>query len=125
MFTVDGTDFNIPCSIQRTATVESSSISGMLLDKTYFNDVIATYLSYDITVAVPFGMEEDYAALYEILSEPTAEHSFILPYNQEDVEVTARVESITDTFYRHERGANIWRGINFTITSTRPDKEPE
>lgn len=125
MITIDGAEYDFPCSIGRTAEIESSSISGMLLDKTYFNDVIATYLSYDVSLAIPSGMEDDYAALYETLSAPVPEHVFMLPYNQGSIEVTARVASISDTFYREEKGVNIWRGISFNIVSTRPDKEPE
>ena len=55
-FTIDGTEYQMPCSIQRQAEVKASNLSGDLLDGTYYNDVIGTYMTYTIGIAVPIGM---------------------------------------------------------------------
>ena len=70
MFTVDGMQWTFPCDIERVSEITASCISGMLLDKSYFNDVIGTFLTYSITLVVPFGEEATYATLYEIITEP-------------------------------------------------------
>lgn len=123
MFTVDGLEWNIPCQIDRTAEVRASEISGVLLDKTYFNDIMGTYMKYDISIAVPVGMEYDYANLYELLTDPVDAHSFTLPYNQSTVELTARVETISDRYYKSEDGTKVWRGIKFSVIANHPTKE--
>jgi hypothetical protein len=38
MFVLDGMSWDIPCDIERIAEMKASEISGMLLDKSYFND---------------------------------------------------------------------------------------
>lgn len=123
MFTVDGIEWNIPCNIDRTAEIRASDISGVLLDKTYFNDVMGTYMTYDISIAVPVGKEADYANLYELLTSPIDAHSFILPYNQSTIELTARVETISDRYYKSEDGVRVWRGIKFSVIANHPSKE--
>ena len=46
MFSVDGVQWDVPCRIVRTAEIAASEISGMLLDRTYFNDVLGTWMRY-------------------------------------------------------------------------------
>lgn len=125
MFTIDGIEWDVPCRIERMAEITASEISGLLLDKTYFNDVLGTYLRYNISIAVPIGMEEDYAELYEILTDPVDAHTFILPYNQTEVTITARVETVSDKYYRVENGNKIWRGTKFTAIAIHPTKSIE
>lgn len=122
MFTVDGIEWNIPCTIDRTAEVSASEISGMLLDKTYFNDIIGTFMMYDISIAVPVGMEGDYAALYEILTNPSESHSFVLPYNQTTIQITARVQTVSDRYYKKEGTRTVWRGTKFSVIANHPSK---
>lgn len=127
MFSIDGVDFDMPASIHRKANVKSSDISGDLLNGDYFNDVIGTYMEYEITVAVPVQREEDYSALYEILSDPVPYHNVRMPYNQTTIEFRARVETISDQLYRQDDrrtvfDRNIWRGTSFTVVASEPLK---
>lgn len=123
MWSVDGMQFDLPCSIERKASLTASEVSGMLLDKTYMNDVIGTFMEYTIKLAIPIGQEGDYVTLYEILTDPIDAHTWILPYNQGTIELTARVEVISDAYYKEENGVNIWRGIAFTVIANHPSKE--
>lgn len=124
VLTIDSITYNLPCSITRTATVKSSDLSGDLLDGSYYNDVIGTYLQYDVSIAVPTGMEAVYADLFEVLSSPVSEHTVTLPYNQTTKTFKCKIETISDKFYRREGTTNIWRGITFTCTGTEPIKQP-
>ena len=107
MFSVDGIQWTLPCDIERTAEMEASEISGMLLNKQYFNDVIGTYLRYTVRIVVPFGGEAEYSQLYEILTDPVDAHSFVLPYNRDNISITGRVERISDIYKRLPNGTTI------------------
>lgn len=122
MFTVDGMLWDFPCDINRTAEMSESEISGMLLNKQYFNDVVGTYLSYTVTLVVPFGQETKYAQLYEILTSPVESHTFIMPYNKGNITITARVKNIADVYRRMADGSVHWRGIRFDVISNAPTK---
>ena len=122
MFTVDGTQWTYPCDIERVSEVRPSEISGMLLNKNYFNDVIGTFLQYSITLVVPFGAEAEYATLYEILTAAVDAHTFVLPYNQGSITVTGRVQNISDVYRRLPDGTAHWRGIKFSVISNNPSK---
>lgn len=122
MFTVDGMQWTFPCDIERVSEITASEISGMLLNKNYFNDVIGVYLSYTVTIVVPFGSMGTYTSLYEILTSPVDSHSFTFPYNQTTVSFSGRVRSISDVYRRMPDGSAHWRGIKFTVISNEPNK---
>lgn len=120
--TIDGTDWNLPCKIKREAELKASEISGMMMDKSYFNDVIGTYMKYTVNLVVPVGRENAYAALYEILADPVDGHTFVLPYSQTTVTITGRIEVISDELWREEGGVKTWRKTTFTIIANHPTK---
>ena len=121
-FYIDNAEIDLPCSIDRVAELTASEVSGILLDKSYFNDVLGTYMKYTISVAIPAGREGTYEILYEALTEPVDGHTFILPYNQDVIELTGRINTISDRYYREEDGVKIWRGTKFEIIANHPSK---
>lgn len=122
MFTVDGMQWAIPCDITRKAEVTPSDISGMLLDGSYFNDVLGTYMQYEVSVVPnPHDMGA-YYSLFELLSQPVDGHVFVLPYNGGTIEITARVEEISDIYVRLPGGGVYWKGAKFTVTSNAPTR---
>ena len=123
MFTVDGMQWAIPCDITRKAEVTPSDISGMLLDGSYFNDVLGTYMQYDVSVVPNPRDMGAYYSLFELLSDPVDGHVFVLPYNGDTIEITARVEEISDIYVRLPGGGVYWKGAKFTITSNAPTKQ--
>lgn len=122
MFTIDGTRWPWPCAITRTAQIRASDISGQLLDKTYFNDVLGTYMEYSVQIAVPLDRVDVYNALYETLTDPVEGHTFIFPYNSSSVTITGRVENVGDSLVRMPNSGQYWKGINFTVLSNTPTK---
>ena len=123
IWSIDGVNWNLPCTVERTAEISASDISGLLLDKSYFNDVIGTYLKYDIRVEVPFGRESDYNKLYEdYLIQPVSGHTFNLPYAGGNITVVGRVDSIKDVYVRMKDGKVHWRGIQFSVIGNHPTK---
>lgn len=122
MFTVDGISWDIPCDITRVSEVTASDISGILMDGTYFNDVIGTYLSYTVKLAVPLNMKQAYARLYETLNQAVEGHDFVFPYNRSTAEVHGRVTNISDVYVRMPNNGIHWTGIQFTVISNVPAK---
>lgn len=123
--TVDNVTYeNLVCSIKRQAELRASDVSGFLMDGSYHNDVLGTYMQYTVTVAVPVGAENEYADLYEVLTDPVASHTFILPYNQDSISVVGRVGIISDSYYREVNDVALWRRISFTVTANTPRKVP-
>lgn len=122
MFTVDGMQWTLPCDIERTAEMTASEISGLLLNKQYFNDVIGTFMRYSVSIVVPFGQMGDYARLYQILTDPVDAHAFVLPYNQGNISITGRVQNISDIYRRLPDGSSHWRGIKFDVISNSPTR---
>lgn len=122
MFTIDGLQWDVACQVIRTAEITASEISGLLLDKTYFHDVLGTWMRYEVHVAVPLGRESDVTALYEALTAPVEGHTFLLPYNEETITVTGRVESVTDNWYPRPGGGSYWEGCTFTVLGNAPTK---
>lgn len=122
IWSIDGIEWDVPCDIDRVSEITASDISGMLLDKSYFNDVLGTYLKYSIKIAVPFGMMNEYTDIYEALTEPVDGHTFILPYNETYVTITGRVTSVSDVYVLMPNGSTHWKGIKFDIVSNHPTK---
>ena len=125
MWSIDNTKWDIPCTVERTSEMTASEISGMMLDASYFNDVIGTFMKYSIKLEVPFGSEAEYGRLYEILTQPVDGHRFQLPYAGGNLAITGRIENIKDVFMRLPDGTYHWRGISFEIIANHPSKEME
>ena len=123
MISIDGAEWDVPCDIRRTADMTASEISGMMLDKTYFNDVLGTFLTYDVTLAVPPDMESEYFQIYEALTDPVDAHQFVMPYNGDTVEITARVESVRDALVYTVSRKQLWKGVEFTVIANHPTKK--
>ena len=121
-WSVDGVEWEYPCTIQRVAEVQASDISGLMLNKTYFNDVIGTYLKYTVSIAVPKGHENDYTTIYELLSAPVNYHTFVLPYNEGDITINGRMQVISDQYVRLPNDKQTWRKTTFEIISNTPSK---
>lgn len=122
MFSIDGIQWPYPCEILRSAEVRSSAISGLMLDRRWFNDVLGTYMAYAVRLAVPVTRRDDYARIYEALTDPVDGHAFVLPYNGGTISLTARVTKVSDEAARLTGGGVAWRGIRFDIAANHPSK---
>ena len=122
MIIIDGVAWSVPCDIVRTAEIKPSQISGLMLDKSWFNDVIGTYMSYTVSLAVPVTLRDLYAQIYELLTDPVDGHTFVLPYNGSTVTITGRVQNVKDALVRFPGDINHWKGVSFTIIANHPTK---
>ena len=124
-FTVDNIQWQYPVDITRVAEMRASDVSGLMLDGSYYNDVLGTFMSYTIKLIVPTtsAAKTDYITLYEKLTEPVDGHNFVIPYNGGTVQITGRVENISDVYVRLPSGNQMWRGIQFTVNANNPTKQ--
>lgn len=122
MLTLDGITWPWPCDIVRTSTMQSSDISGMLMDNTFFNDVLGQYLSYEISVAPPISGMDQYRAFYAAITDPVDGHTVTLPYGDSEVTIDGRIENIRDEYVRMPNGKVYWKGIKFTVTANQPTR---
>lgn len=122
MIQVDGLIFDFKCRIVRTHEVRPSEISGQMMDRSWFNDVIGTYLKYDFTLEYPAWRQDDYDMFVELMSDPVDAHEFLVPYGQGQLRLTARVESISDE-HKKLGAMKFWIGTRFTIMAVHPSKE--
>ncbi len=122
MFSIDGVTWPYPCDIDREVEIKVSDISGLKLDKSYFRDVLGTYMQYTVKITVPYGDKGRYFSLYDILTEPVDGHQFILPHDNNTISVTGIVDNLTDIYVRMPNGQTFWKGIRFNITSNHPTK---
>lgn len=122
MILVDGTKYDFPCDITRTARIVSSDVSGMLMDRTEYNDALATYYDYTLKFAIPINRMNLYAAFFEQVTSPVDKHTFTFPYNQNKIDIVGKVESVSDVFFRSINGVNIWRSVQMTVKALEPSK---
>lgn len=122
-WSIDGVAWDIPCTVDRTSELTASDISGLMLDKSFFNDVLGTYMKYDLKIAVPFGYESQYNSIYEMLTDPVDGHDFVFPYDGGTIEVTGRVTDVKDSLVRMPNGRHRWRGTTFSVIANHPTKE--
>ena len=122
MFTIDGVQYNVECSIERTAEIKTSDISGMMLDGHIFNDVLGTYYSYEVRLTMPLRNKGRYGNLIEQLTEPVEGHTFVLPYNNDTLRLTGIVEAPEDVWKKLPSGYTYWDGLRFTINANGPTK---
>ena len=123
MFIIDGLTWDIKCDIKRIAEMKASELSGLMLDRSYFNDVLGTYMSYEITLPAPMFLQDRYATIYDLLTNPADGHEFVIPYNQGYITITARVEKIEDIYAEIPGGRwTYWKETKFTIVSNYPSK---
>lgn len=123
MWSVDGLSWPYPCDIERVAEVTPSEISGMLLDRTYFNDVLGTYMKYSVKVVVPLDRRDEYAPIYELLSNPVGDHTFVLPYSNDTITVVGRVANVSDVYVRLPNNRTYWKGMSFEVVANHPSKQ--
>ena len=122
IWSVDGVEWDIPCQVERAVELQATDISGFMLNGEYFNDVMGTYMRYDVAIAVPLGMRDEYYSVFELLSAPVNKHDFVMPYNGGTIPIEGRVEDLSDAYVYMDEGNNWWKGVRFSVVANKPTK---
>jgi hypothetical protein len=125
MIGIDGTIYNFPCDISRKVRITSSDVSGMLMDRTEYNDALATYIDYTLKVAIPIDKMNEYTTFFEQLASPVDSHTFYLPYNQTYLNFKGKIDSLSDVYFREVNGVQVWRSVAINIKALEPSKKAE
>lgn len=120
MFMIDGILWDVPCDIEQAPDVRTSEISGLMLDGSYFNDVIGTYLNYSVKMVVPLDRRNDFYVVYNKVIEPVDGHVCSFPFENSIISITARITNIKKIWVRLAGGANYWKGITFNVVANHP-----
>lgn len=115
MIGIDGTYYYFPCDISRKVRITSSDVSGMLMDRTEYNDALATYIDYTLKVAIPIDKMNEYTTFFEQLASPVDSHTFDLPYNQTYLNFKGKIDSLSDVYFRKVNGVQVWRSVTINI----------
>lgn len=124
MFSIDGVEYAVECSITRTAEIRASDISGLMMNGYRFWDILGTYMIYDVTLTMPLRNKARYHALIEQLTEPVESHDFTLPYNAGTVQLVGKVNTPEDVWEKLPSGYSFWKGLKFTVEANYPTKQP-
>lgn len=125
MIGIDGTIYNFPCDISRKVRITSSDVSGMLMDRTEYNDALATYIDYTLKVAIPIDKMNEYTTFFEQLASPVDSHTFRLPYNQDTIDIVGKIDSLSDVYFRKVNDIQVWRSVTINIKALEPSKRAE
>jgi len=123
MIWIDSVMYDFPCDISRKVRIVSSDVSGMLMDRTEYNDALATYIDYTLKVAIPIDKMDRYTSFFERLAAPANSHTFRLPYNQDTIDIVGKIDSLSDVYFRDVGGIQVWRSVTVNIKALEPSKE--
>lgn len=123
---IDNVDYSdkTVTSIERTATIKDSELSGEMMDGSYHRDIIGTYIDYTMTIVCKVNDPATYSQIFDVLSSPVASHEITAPYNNETMTFEAYIESVSDKLFRKTSDGTIWKDLSVTFKAAAPQKVP-
>lgn len=83
VFLLDGNKYDVHVvALHRTFSVLDTDQSGRTQDGEMYREPIGTFYNYTMTVRARTGKTEELDAFWEAISQPTASHVCVFPYNQ-------------------------------------------
>lgn len=125
MINIDGTEYNVSVTrLRRTGEFLDASAS-RVTSGSLKRKLIGVYFNYEAEMGTGVDPEE-YAALYEKLTEPVEFHTVTFPYNNTELTFMAYVSAVDDELIRRTRnGKNYWGGLTFKFIAKDPQKVPQ
>lgn len=120
---IDGVQYNIPyIGLTRRADI-LDSMGERTADGVLHREVIGTYYNY----TVEFGFSrstEEYAALWDKLSEPVPFHEISIPDNYGMRTFTGYIASVSDAIMRIKGETRYWKGLKADFIAREPSRRP-
>lgn len=110
-------------SLSRTSGILYGSNSAITLTGRNIRDVIANILSYKLTINQNPAYKNEYDSFYNELTQPVPCHSFVFPYNNQDISFLGSISSGTDTYLgytKNDISSPSWSGLELTIDLYKP-----
>lgn len=119
MITIDGENYDVNVlTMTRTADFLDSyaerTVSGDLQ-----RDLIGVYFNYQLTLD-PGCNYEEYARLWDKLTEPVNFHTVTVPDESGDYTFTAYFSNVSDELRRQHAGKNYWKNLKVNFTAKSP-----
>lgn len=119
MLKIDGITYNIPViGITRKADF-LDKYANRTEDGTLQRELIGVYFNYQLQLGSTVDTEE-YARLWDKLTEPTEFHSVTVPDESGDYTFTAYFSSVGDTLRKQTNTKNYWKGLTVNFIAQSP-----
>ncbi len=123
MIIIDGVTYRVPVtSIERTADF-LDSYAERTEDGDLKRGLIGVYFNYTITFGATTDRDE-YARLWNKLTEPVEFHSVTVPDESGDYTFTAYFAGVKDQVRRIDGNKNYWTGLAVNFKAKSPARTP-
>lgn len=120
--TIDGDTFDVGIiKVTRKPRKETLTL-GTTLDGTIHRAGVGTYFDYEVEIATKRCNVDEYDRLYEVLTDPVAEHSVTLPYGQETITIKADIDISDDSVISDYNTFRRWSSLKITFQSLEMSK---
>lgn len=119
MITIDGETFNVPVlSIKRKADVLDKYAERANNGKLH-REIIGVYFNYKLQFGFTPDTEE-YARLWDKLTEPEEFHTVTVPDESGDYTFTAYFSNVSDDILKEAATKNYWKNLTVNFTARIP-----
>lgn len=119
---IDGEEFNVGIiKVTRIPRKESVTL-GTTLDGTIHKSGLGTYFDYEVEIATKRCNVAEYDRLYEVLTDPVAEHTVVLPYGQDTITIKADISISDDSVVSDYNNFRRWSSLKITFNSLEMSK---
>lgn len=119
---IDGEEFNVGIiKVTRKPRKESVTL-GTTLDGTIHKSGLGTYFDYEVEIATKRCNVAEYDRLYEVLTDPVAEHTVVLPYGQDTITIKADISISDDSVVSDYNNFRRWSSLKITFNSLEMSK---
>lgn len=126
LFKIDGKGFSGVGveSLRRSFRIPDGPNAGNMLSGDYERDLIGTYYDYDLVITTSDLTDNEYDALFEILSAPVNSHMVEMPYGLSSLAYEAMIESGVDELIPMDDGT-WWGNLSVSIRAKKPQRFAE
>lgn len=126
LFKIDGKTFSGVGveSLKRSFRIPDGRNAGNLLSGDYERDIVGTYYDYDLLITTSDLTENEYDALFDVLSAPVNSHIVEMPYGMSSITYEAMVNAGTDELIPMDDGT-WWGNLTVSIRAKKPQKLAE
>ena len=127
LVSIDGRYYNVfipEGGLKRTFAVTDTDQAGRVQTGEMVRDIIGTFYNYSLDIDTSFLDEDEYDALWTLLSDPVEYHIVRFPYGQYYMEFKAYVANGSDTLQFVRNGVNRWRGLSINFIAVAPQRYP-
>lgn len=123
VFSIDYTEYEVgTIKVTRVPKIDRIEL-GTTLDGTKHYLTKGTYYDYSITIGTRNMNVAEYDLLYEVLTNPTTEHTVTVPYGQSTITINATLSVSNDELIKSYANFKKWGSLTITATALSYSKE--